>query len=143
MMVVAASMRGTLLRRDRSTPNGAGRYVSIPNDAFKVNDTRSLQFSVLAELSPLRQTALARRNTTKLCKSPDCGLGRRLTLLLPILIKQNGETVCKKLVDRARHGDGLCCTNPMRDSSRESSMIAVVDEQTEHTDLQDPELARV
>ena len=27
--------------------------------------------------------------------------------------------------------------------SRESSVIAVVDEQTEHTDLPDPELARV
>jgi hypothetical protein len=38
---------------------------------------------------------------------------------------------------------GLCCTNPVRDSSCESSVIAGVDEQTEHTDLQDPELARV
>ena len=37
----------------------------------------------------------------------------------------------------------LCCTNPIRDSSRESSVIAGVDEQTEHTDLQNPELARV
>lgn len=39
--------------------------MSIPTDGFKVNDARSLQFSVLAELSPLRQTALARMNTTK------------------------------------------------------------------------------
>ena len=38
---------------------------------------------------------------------------------------------------------GLCWTNPVRDSSRESSVIAWVDEQTEHTDLQDPEMARV
>ena len=41
------------------------------------------------------------------------------------------------------HMAGLCCTNPVRDSSRESSVIAGVDEQTEQTDLQDPELARV
>jgi hypothetical protein len=39
--------------------------------------------------------------------------------------------------------DRLCCTNPVKDSSCESSVIAVVDEQTEHTNLQDPELARV
>ena len=38
---------------------------------------------------------------------------------------------------------GLCCTNPLRDSSCESSVIAWVDEQTEHPELQDPELARV
>ena len=37
----------------------------------------------------------------------------------------------------------LCCTNPFRDSSRESSVIAGFDEQTEYTDLQNPELARV
>ena len=39
--------------------------------------------------------------------------------------------------------DRLCCTNPVRDSSCESSVIAGVYEQTEHTDLQDAELARV
>ena len=38
---------------------------------------------------------------------------------------------------------GLCCTNPVRDSSCESSVVAGMDEQTEHTDLQDPELVRV
>jgi hypothetical protein len=32
---------------------------------------------------------------------------------------------------------GLCYTNPVRDSSRESSVIASVDEQTEHPELQD------
>jgi hypothetical protein len=37
----------------------------------------------------------------------------------------------------------LCCTNPVRDSSCESSVIAGGHEQTEHTDLQDAELARV
>ena len=37
----------------------------------------------------------------------------------------------------------LCCTNLVRDSCCESSVIAGVDEQTEHTDLQNPELARV
>ena len=37
----------------------------------------------------------------------------------------------------------LCCTNPVRDSSCESSVVAGVDEQTKHTDLQDHELARV
>jgi hypothetical protein len=38
---------------------------------------------------------------------------------------------------------GLCCTKPVRDSSCESSVIAVAHEQTEHTDLQNPELALV
>ncbi len=37
----------------------------------------------------------------------------------------------------------LCCTNPVWDSSRESSVIAGGHEQTEHTDLPHPELARV
>jgi alpha-tubulin suppressor-like RCC1 family protein len=37
----------------------------------------------------------------------------------------------------------LCCTNTVRDSSCESSVIAGGHEQTELTDLQDAELARV
>jgi putative ATP-dependent endonuclease of OLD family len=37
----------------------------------------------------------------------------------------------------------LCCTNPSRDSSCESIVIAGGHDQTEHTDLQDAELARV
>jgi hypothetical protein len=37
----------------------------------------------------------------------------------------------------------LCRTNPVRDSSPEFSVIAGGREQTEHTDLQDVELARV
>ena len=40
-------------------------------------------------------------------------------------------------------GARLCCTNPVRDSSCESSVIAEGYEQTEQTDLHDPELARV
>ena len=36
---------------------------------------------------------------------------------------------------------GLCCTNPVWDSSRESSVVAGVHEQTDTTDLQDQELA--
>jgi hypothetical protein len=36
---------------------------------------------------------------------------------------------------------GLCCTNPMRDSSCESSMVAGWHEQTDTPDLQDQELA--
>lgn len=35
----------------------------------------------------------------------------------------------------------LCCANPVRDSSRESSMVAGVHEQTHISDLQDHELA--
>ena len=35
----------------------------------------------------------------------------------------------------------LCCTNPVRDSSRESSVVAVAHEQTHTRDLQDQELA--
>ncbi|SDZ59562.1 Recombinase zinc beta ribbon domain-containing protein, partial [Jannaschia faecimaris] len=38
---------------------------------------------------------------------------------------------------------GLCCINPVRDSSRESSMVADVHEQTHTLDLQDHELARL
>jgi len=37
--------------------------------------------------------------------------------------------------------EGLCCTNPMRDSSRESSVVAGVHEQTFPLVLQDQELA--
>ena len=36
---------------------------------------------------------------------------------------------------------GLCCTNPMKDSSCESSMVAGWHEQTDTPDLQDQELA--
>jgi acetylornithine deacetylase len=38
-------------------------------------------------------------------------------------------------------GTGLCCTNRVRDSSRESSMVAEMHEQTHTADLQDHELA--
>ena len=38
---------------------------------------------------------------------------------------------------------GLCCTNPVRDSSRESSVVAVRYEQTHTPRLQDQELARL
>jgi len=37
----------------------------------------------------------------------------------------------------------LCCTNPMRDSSCESSVIAGLHEQTHISRLQDQELARI
>ena len=37
--------------------------------------------------------------------------------------------------------NGLCCTNPVRDSSRESSVVAGLHEQADTADLQDPELA--
>ena len=37
--------------------------------------------------------------------------------------------------------DGLCCTNPARDSSPESSVVAGVHEQTHTVNLQDQELA--
>ena len=37
--------------------------------------------------------------------------------------------------------EGLCCTNPVRDSSRESSVVAWMHEQTHIPHLQDQELA--
>lgn len=37
----------------------------------------------------------------------------------------------------------LCCTNPVRDSSRESRVAAGVHEQTDTPNLQDPELTRL
>ena len=39
--------------------------------------------------------------------------------------------------------DRLCCTNRVRDSSRESSVVAGLHEQTYIPRLQDPELARI
>ena len=38
-------------------------------------------------------------------------------------------------------GQGLCCTNPVRDSSHESSTVAGLHEQTRIPDIQNPELA--
>ena len=40
-------------------------------------------------------------------------------------------------------GEWLCCTNPVRDSSCESSVVAVLHEQTHTPRLQDQELARL
>ena len=37
--------------------------------------------------------------------------------------------------------DGLCCTNRVRDSSRESSVLVANHEQTDTPRLQDPQLA--
>ena len=37
--------------------------------------------------------------------------------------------------------EGLCCTNPVRDSSRESSVVAGMHEQTHIADVQDQKLA--
>jgi hypothetical protein len=70
----------------------------------------------------------------------------------------NGMTVSRHLVEdengvsfrfqstdmkdkRAHTFRRLCCTNPVRDSSRESSVVAGLHEQTDTADLQDPELA--
>jgi hypothetical protein len=46
-------------------------------------------------------------------------------------------------VEDLLHERGLCCTNPMRDSSRESSVVAGWHEQTHTPLLQDQELARL
>jgi len=49
---------------------------------------------------------------------------------------------CGKLIVRGlKTSVGLCCTNPMRDSSRESSVVALLHEQTHTPRLQDQELA--
>jgi hypothetical protein len=46
------------------------------------------------------------------------------------------------IVHRRRSSlSGLCCTNLVRDSSRESSVVAGMHEQTHTRDLQDRELA--
>ena len=45
------------------------------------------------------------------------------------------------LIDNGRVSAGLCCTNPFGDSSRESSMVAGVHEQTGTPNLQDKKLA--
>ncbi len=54
-----------------------------------------------------------------------------------IVISQHPARAQKLRIDP----DRLCCTNPVRDSSRESSMVAVRHEQTDTSDLQDQELA--
>ena len=53
--------------------------------------------------------------------------------------------VLEKLRSGERIGghDQLFCTNPVRDSSRESSVVAVLHEQTHTPRLQDQELARL
>ena len=43
--------------------------------------------------------------------------------------------------DRIMELEGLCCTNPVRDSSRESIVVAGGHEQTHTPRLQDQELA--
>jgi hypothetical protein len=40
-------------------------------------------------------------------------------------------------------GEWLCCTNPVRDSSRESSVVGGLHEQPHTSDLQDQELANL
>lgn len=50
---------------------------------------------------------------------------------------------CVKPFQRRDRGGRLCCTNPVRDSSREASVVAGIHEQTDTVDLQDPELASV
>ncbi len=54
------------------------------------------------------------------------------------------ETNAEILDDTQTFDEGwerLCCANPVRDSSRESSMVAGVHEQIHIPDLQDQELA--
>lgn len=47
------------------------------------------------------------------------------------------------LADEIARQERLCCTNPVMDSSRESSVVAGRHEQTDTPDLQDPELAEL
>ena len=46
-----------------------------------------------------------------------------------------------KLLKDMGYAEGLCCTNPVRDSSGESSVVAGLHEQTHTPDLQNQELA--
>jgi len=47
------------------------------------------------------------------------------------------------LCQAAGYETGLCCTNRPRDSSRESSVVTGLHEQTDTLDLHDPELAKL
>ena len=51
------------------------------------------------------------------------------------------KCVSQLLIKSVRTVERLCCTNRVRDSSRESSMVAVMHEQTYTPNLQDQELA--
>ena len=62
------------------------------------------------------------------------GQGRRPRWLTALL--ESGHSM-----DDLRASRRLCCTNPVRDSSRESSMVAGGHEQTHTPDLQDQKLA--
>ena len=69
--------------------------------------------------------------------------GGRVTPDVGEVLRVNKAEVIAFLTGRAslsgRHG--LCCTNPVRDSCRESSMVAGLHEQTDTRHLQDHELA--
>ena len=52
-----------------------------------------------------------------------------------------GEDAAGRIAPKTNGIGWLCCTNPVKDSSRESSMVAGVHEQTHIPDLQDQELA--
>ena len=60
----------------------------------------------------------------------EAGLGR---------LPQELALIC--LIYQPENGGRLCCTNRVRDSSRESSMVAGLHEQTRTPNLQDQELA--
>jgi len=70
------------------------------------------------------------------------GVGRRIWQI----IKDEGRLNWREVLDRTKTlevSEGLCCTNPMRDSSCESSVVAGLHEQTHISRLQDQELARI
>ena len=57
------------------------------------------------------------------------------------LTRADGHAERRAAIDMLHRHSRLCCTNRVRDSSRESSMVAGVHEQTHIPDLQDQELA--
>ena len=66
-----------------------------------------------------------------------CLIGCRVMITQGIQAQDDVAAV----LGRVRAFDGLCCTNPVRDSYRESSVVAGLHEQTDTSDLQDHELA--
>ena len=61
-----------------------------------------------------------------------------ILIALPSMLKKETDGFSKL---KAQAAQRLCCTNPVRDSFRESSVVAGLHEQTHTPHLQDQELA--
>ena len=71
------------------------------------------------------------------------GTERAALAFTSILIADTFDQAEARLTLVLDYGNRLCCTTPVRDSPHESSVVAVLHEQTHTARLQDRELARL